>query len=78
MPFYVFLDKNTGEVSEKLLKISELDQYRLDNPHLETVPQAPGFSDPVRLGRMKPSDGFRDLLDKVKKGNPGSPINTYK
>lgn len=78
MPFYVFRDKNTGEDFEKLLKISELDQYKLDNPHLETVIQTPGFSDPVRLGRMKPSDGFRDVLSKIKKGSPGSKINTYK
>jgi hypothetical protein len=78
MPFYVFRDKNTGEQFEKLLKISELDQYRLDNPHLETVPQAPGLSDPFRLGRMKPSDGFRDVLTKIKDGSPGSQINTFK
>lgn len=78
MPFYVFKDKNTEEIIEKFLKISELDQYRSDNPHLETIPQAPGFSDPVRLGRMKPSEGFRDILDKVKKGSPGSQINTFK
>ena len=78
MPYYVFRDINTGETFEKLMKISELDQYKLDNPHLQTVPQAPGFSDPVRLGRMKPSDGFRDVLQKIKQGSPRSKINTYK
>lgn len=78
MPFYVFRDSNSGEVFEKLMKISELDQYKLDNPHLVQVPQAPGLSDPVRLGRMKPSDGFRDVLSKIKEGSPGSNINTYK
>jgi|LakMenE18May11ns_1017448.scaffolds.fasta_scaffold5930449_1 hypothetical protein len=78
MPYYVFRDINTEETFEKLMKISELDQYKLDNPHLQTVPQAPGFSDPVRLGRMKPSDGFRDVLQKIKQGSPRSRINTYK
>lgn len=78
MPYYIFQDKNTGERFEKLLKISELDQYKLDNSHLETIIQAPGFSDPVRLGFMKPSDGFRDVLKKIKDGSPGSKINTYK
>ena len=78
MPYYVFRDINTEETFEKLMKISELDQYKLDNPHLQTVPQAPGFSDPVRLGRLKPSDGFRDVLQKVKQGSPRSRINTYK
>jgi hypothetical protein len=78
MPFYIFRDKNTNDEFEKLLKISELDQYKLDNPHLETVIQTPGFSDPVRLGRLKPSDGFRDVLKKIKEGSPRSNINTYK
>jgi hypothetical protein len=78
MPYYIFRDINTEETFEKLMKISELDQYKLDNPHLQTVPQAPGFSDPVRLGRLKPSDGFRDVLQKVKQGSPRSRINTYK
>lgn len=78
MPFYVFRDKNTGDNFEKLLKISELDKFREENPHLETVPQAPGLSDPVRLGRVKPSDGFRDVLSSIKKNNPGSNINTFK
>jgi len=78
MPYYIFRDINTDETFEKLMKISELDQYKLDNPHLQTVPQAPGFSDPVRLGRLKPSDGFRDVLQKVKQGSPRSRINTYK
>ena len=78
MPFYVFRNKNTGDEFEKFLKISELDQYRMDNLDLETVIQAPGFSDPVRIGRMKPSNGFRDVLQKIKEGSPGSNINTYK
>jgi hypothetical protein len=78
MPTYIFRDKNTDARFEKMMKISELDQYRLDNPHLETVIQAPGFSDPVRVGRMKPSDGFREVLSKIKEGSPGSQINTFK
>jgi hypothetical protein len=78
MPYYLFRHKETGEVTETLLKISELDAYRAENPMLETVPQAPGLSDPVRLGRLKPSDGFRDVLSKIKTNSPGSKINTYK
>lgn len=78
MPYYLFKHKETGEVTEVFLKISELDNYRSNNPLLETIPQAPGLSDPVRLGRMKPSDGFRDVLSKIKDNSPGSKINTFK
>ena len=33
------------------------------------------FADPVRLGRQKPDAGFRDLLGRMKRNNPGSTIN---
>lgn len=34
MPTYNFYNKNTDENFEKFMKISELDQYKLDNPHI--------------------------------------------
>ena len=33
--------------------------------------------DPVRLGRKKPDDGFRDVLKEIKRNNRGSNINTF-
>ena len=38
--------------------------------------QGPGMGDPVRLGLMKPSDGFRDVLRNIHKRTPGSQLNT--
>lgn len=32
--------------------------------------------DPVRMGRVKPSSGFRDLMRRIKKANPGSTMKT--
>ena len=32
MPTYVFQNTETGEIFEKVMKMSELDQYKLDNP----------------------------------------------
>lgn len=81
MPFYKFKDINTGEIKEVSMKISEYDQFKLNNPHLERfhdIDSAPGCSDPVRLGLVKPADGFRDLLKQIKKNNIGSKINTFK
>ena len=43
MPTYTFKDTNTGEVTEKVLRISELDQFKADNPHLKTQIQSSGF-----------------------------------
>jgi hypothetical protein len=78
MPYYQFKNRETGEVIEQFMKISELDKFREDNPNLDKIPQAPGVSDPVRLGLKKPSDGFRDVLGRIRKNNPGSKINTFK
>lgn len=37
----------------------------------EVVP----IGDPYRMGRLKPSDSFRDTLRDIKKEHPGSTIN---
>ena len=60
------------------MKISERDEYLKENPHIEQLVHGfPGTVDPTRLGRVKPDDGFKDVLKHVKKGNPGSTINTW-
>jgi hypothetical protein len=35
MPSYDFLNKNTGEVEEHRMSYTVLEQFKLDNPHLE-------------------------------------------
>ena len=51
MPIYTFRNKETGDESDHLLKISEYDQFKADNPHLERViNSAPALGDPMRLG----------------------------
>ena len=67
MPTYIFEDQNTGEQFEKFMSISSREQYLKDNPHLKTlITSAPGLSDAARLGRLKPDQGFRDLLSSMK------------
>ena len=66
MPTYVFRNKETGEQFEKILKMSELDSFRAENPKLETVLQAVAFGDPVRLGVRKKDSGFKEVLQKIK------------
>lgn len=36
---------------------------------------APGIADPVRLGNIKPSGEFRDLVKEIHKRTPGSTLN---
>lgn len=75
MPTYDFKNLNTNEIETFTMKISELDSFKENNPHLERyITGAPGLSDPVRLGLVKPSTGFRELLKDIKKRNRGSNI----
>lgn len=73
MPIYEFRDKETGEIKPVLLKISELDDYKVNNSHLEQY-----FSDAPSLiggrdmsgGRLP--EGFKDKLRDIKQKHPGA------
>lgn len=76
MPTYNFRNKETGSITEEFLRISNLDQYKQDNPNLEQIiVSAPAMS--YAGTKTKPSDGFRDVLRRIKKNNPRSKINTF-
>jgi hypothetical protein len=76
MPTYVFRNKETGEQFEKILKISELDSFRAENPQLETVIQAVAFGDPTKLSSSRKFDsGFKEVLQKIHERSPGSELN---
>lgn len=77
MPNYTFRDQTTGDVSEVTLRISELDSFKSDNPHLTQVHlTAPKLARDA--GNLKPDDGFRDVLKSIKKASGrGANINTF-
>ena len=68
MPTYSFKDVDTGDVTEHIMKISDLDQFKKDNPNLQQVLGAPGLHSGQGLGK-KPDQSFRELLSHIKKGN---------
>jgi hypothetical protein len=81
MPTYEFQDTNTGEIFEKILKISEREKYLQDNPHIkQRISSGQTVIESARLGRMKPDQGFRDLLSSMKnnKAYTGNKINDWK
>ena len=67
MPTYNFRNKDTGEEFEVLMRISELDKYKEDNPHMKQFLKVP-----PRLVSMvgnlhsRTDDGFKDVLNKIK------------
>jgi hypothetical protein len=75
MPTYVFRNKETGEQFEKIMKISELDSFREENPQLETVIQAVAFGDPTKLSSTRKFDtGFKEVLQRIHEKTPGSQL----
>lgn len=77
MPTYLFKDSATGDVFEKVMKISELDEYKKANPTHERYYDgvAPGMADPVRVGARKMDTGFKEVLQKIHEKTPGSQLN---
>jgi hypothetical protein len=76
MPTYVFRNKETGEQFEKIMKISELDTFRQENPQLETVIQSVAFGDPTKMTSTRKFDtGFKEVLQRIHEKTPGSQLN---
>ena len=75
MPTYTFKNKETGEVTERIMKMSEFDSFRLDNPFLETVISGGSLCDTLRLGEglLKGKNAaFSEVLKKIHQRTPGS------
>ena len=43
MPTYIFKNKKTDEIFEQQMRISELDEYKKENPDLIQMPTATSF-----------------------------------
>lgn len=73
MPTYTFINKNTGNFEEYVMKISELDKFKFDHTHLErALVDMPSFGDPVRLGLRKNDQGWKEVLQRVAEKTPGA------
>lgn len=75
MPTYDFRNKDTGEITEVFMRISEREKYLADNPHLEQVLlSAPQINaDPI--GSNQHGKAFREVLNKIHSKTPGSQLN---
>lgn len=74
MPIYQYKNEETGEVTDKLMSIADMEQFDIDNPHMKKIIHAPAIGDAMRLGVRKTDDSFNDLLKTMKKNSPGSTI----
>lgn len=75
MPTYTFLNTETNEEFDQILRMKDLDSYKEKNPYLKQIIRK---QQPIIRSRdMKPDNGFRDLLKTIKKGSPKSTVNTF-
>jgi hypothetical protein len=74
MPTYDFRNKETGEVTEHIMRIAEKEQFLIDNPQLEqTITTAPAFAgDHITI---KKDTGFKEVLQRIHSLTPGSQLD---
>ena len=69
MPLYDFKNKETDEVEEHLCLISDVEQFLIDNPHLERMISAPNLISNTGTILSKTSSDWRDLQKRIKKNS---------
>jgi hypothetical protein len=75
MPTYDFINKETGEITEVVLSIKDLDKYKEEHPELDRY-----FGNQVTsavYGNPKQSDGFKSVMQKIQKAHPGANLSRY-
>lgn len=83
MPIYCYRCKNCGASFERRLSMDNMEKPLSEKPKectcegdykIEQTFTTANFGDPWKMGRIKPSDGFRGLLKDIKKRHPNSTI----
>ena len=72
MPVYTFRDVETDEIFDVRIRMSELDDYKKENPnHERYIDEAPGL---VSSSGMKSDAGFNEVLSKISEAHPNSDL----
>jgi len=78
MPTYAFLNNKTDDIVEKVMKISELDAFKREHPHLQVyIGESVPFGDGMRMstGVTKPDSTFEKyVIGRMKETVPGNSI----
>ena len=72
MPTYTFENTVTGEVFDKVLKISEKEQYLKDNPDFKSL--VTGINIVAGVGGMKTDSGWKENLSRIAEAHPTSAL----
>lgn len=72
MPLYEFVNTETGEQWDDFMSYESYKVYLAENPHINPV-----YSISIIGGtgdRVKTDSGFGDVLNRIAKANPNSPL----
>lgn len=77
MPIYEFKNLETDEIFEKMMSISEYEQFVIDNPKYQRHFSTMHVADSISLGIRKPPKDFQEgVIGRIKKNNPGHKIQS--
>jgi hypothetical protein len=81
MPTYAFLNKETDELEEHTMRISQYDEFKEQNPHLERyIDEAPILGDGMRMsvpGIGQPDARFeREIIGRIKEKVPHNTVKS--
>ena len=79
MPSYDFRNKDTGLIETFTMSYKDLEQFKIDNPHLERhIGEAPAFGDGVRmsLSQVGKADSTFEkyVINRIAETVPGNTI----
>jgi hypothetical protein len=75
MPTYSFLNTETGEEFEIIMKISERDQFMVENPQFQPIIHAPALVSGSSTSKQnRVPEGFKEVLSKVAEAHPTSMV----
>lgn len=75
MPLYDFYNENTDEIETHSMRISELDQFKEDNPHLsQRLFSAPSLARDSGMIQGKMDEGWKENLSRIAEAHPTSAL----
>lgn len=73
MPTYNFIDTETQEEFEVVMKISEREEFLKENPQVQSIISAPALISGTGSYQKVP-DGFKEVLSKIGEAHPDSRV----
>lgn len=74
MPLYRIIDIQSDEIEEHLCSWNSIQELLANSPNKKLLPAAPAIVSGVS-GRLKPDEGFRDVLRNIKSKHRGSTLD---